>query len=140
MNTGDAYARLKEYEILYGEYDKKNKCKGVKIWFCGITEYNRLVEAPNTQVQKLENKLKREYKMKGDVLRGTERLTNVSAQALIKRVKEIMITLKDTATQITREARPSTKRYREDTKAFIDSKPKAVQSTRITRSMAKAPP
>ena len=62
-NTGNAYQRLNDYLIMYGKNDKDNTCKGVKIHYCGITEYNRLVLPEKSKVFQLELKLKQQLKI-----------------------------------------------------------------------------
>ncbi len=119
MNTGNGYSRLKEYEIIYGKKDRKNSCLGVRIWYVGITEYNRLVEETNTQIYKIEKALKKHFKSKTEPYRGTERLANVRPSEVIEKIHSLHKTIKDVETKITRHTRPSTQRYRTDKRAYI---------------------
>ena len=136
-NTGNAYSRLNEYVILYGENDKNNCCKGVMIHYCAITEYNRLVLAEKSQVSQIELKLKQQLKATESIAkgRGSERVlsTKVSIKSLLEKIKSLTTTIKETPVEITRVAKESTKKYRQDTKAFIDSKKPDLISSR-TRS------
>ena len=52
ISTGNAYNRINEYRINYGEFDSKNGCKGVMLYYLGMTEYNRLVLAEKSNVVK----------------------------------------------------------------------------------------
>jgi len=124
MTSGNPYSRLNEYVLMYGKYDKDNDCLGVKIFFLGYTEYNRLVEVPNSKVFKLELKLKRDEFLKTTtehVGRGLER-TSRSPKEVIKLLNQYEKNIEDVETVITRAAREKTKAYRDDRKAFIDSK------------------
>ena len=126
-NTGNAYHRLNEYVILYGENDTKNSCRGVVIHYCAITEYNRLVLAEKSQVSQLELKLKQNLKANESIAkgRGSERVlsTKVSIKSILENIKGLTSVIREKPIEITRNARETTKKYREDTKAFIDSKP-----------------
>ena len=61
---GNAYKRLRDYQIEYGDATKKNDCKGTWIYYCGITKYNPYVLPANTEVRKTETYLKRLFKSK----------------------------------------------------------------------------
>ena len=78
-NTGNASQRLNEYVILYGENDKDNTCKGVKIHYCGTTEYNRHVLPGKSKVFQLELKLKQDLNAEESIAkgRGSERVLSV---------------------------------------------------------------
>ena len=141
ISTGNAYNRVNEYRINYGEFDAKNQCKGVLIYYLGVTEYNRLVLAEKSQVFKIELKLKQDYKStteeraEGPSNRGTgfraegrgaERLKTsaISIQDFLKRVKELNREeeLEDEEKVIDKVTRDSSQRFRTDTKSYIDSK------------------
>tara|TARA_R110000737_G_scaffold105915_1_gene138845 strand:- start:71 stop:622 length:552 start_codon:yes stop_codon:yes gene_type:complete len=122
MDSGKPISRLKGYDITFGQQDKNNKCKGVTIWFLGITEYNRLVEAKNSKVFRIEKKLKQEYKSKTETVRGSER-TSKRPQEIIADINKLEKNITDEVTVITRVARPKTKEYRTDERAYKDSQP-----------------
>jgi hypothetical protein len=127
-NTGNAYARLNEYVINYGKSDSKNKCKGVKIWYCGVTEYSRDVTPTQSQVHKIELRLKKDERIKKNIARGTERV-KMTPQQIISIIQEYIPKEQDVKTDMNkRVARENTKRYRDDNRAFINSK-----TTRETR-------
>ena len=71
---GNAYKRLRDYQIEYGDATEKNDCKGTWIYYCGITKYNPYVLPANTEVRKTETYLKRLFKSKLEKKRGTERV------------------------------------------------------------------
>ena len=62
MDSGNPFSRLGEYVLMYGKYSPTNACLGVKVYFLGTVEYNRLVEQRNSKVFKLEKKLKDYFK------------------------------------------------------------------------------
>mgnify|MGYP004567755077 CR=1 FL=1 len=111
---------------MYPANDKKNKCKGVWIWYCGVTEYNRLVEVERSEVYKMEKKLKAEFGSKTELNRGTERLVGVRPQKVIAFIEKHQV--HDEETEISRVTRPSTQKYRGDKKAYIDSKTVTTRS------------
>jgi len=102
------------------------------IHYCGITEYNRLVLAEKSQVFQLELKLKQPLNATESIAvgRGSERVlsTKVPIKSILKKIKELLSTTKETPIEITRVAREKTKKYRDDTRAFIDSKPDLISS------------
>ena len=85
---GNAYKRLRDYQIEYGDATKKNDCKGTWIYYCGITKYNPYVLPANTEVRKTETYLKRLFKSKLEKKRGTERV-KVSPQKVIEVIQSI---------------------------------------------------
>lgn len=122
MSDGNSYRRLKEYVTLYGKKDKENECKGVRIHFCGITDYNRLVWQTQTEIYKVELKLKQVFKSTTDALgRGTER-TTASIEDVLKKIKEFSKNIQDTPARRNTTTRESTQTFRGDSKAFIDTK------------------
>jgi len=131
-NTGNAYGRLNEYVILYGENDKKNTCKGVKIHYCGITEYNRLVLPEKSKVFQLELKLKQDLKAEESIAkgRGSERVLSVKTPItfLLKKIGTLTKSIEEKPIEITRDAREPTKKYRKDTQAFVDKKQTLISS------------
>ena len=149
ISTGNAYNRINEYRINYGEFDSKNGCKGVMLYYLGITEYNRLVLAERSQVFQIELKLKQKYKSTTEERaggatnrgtgfraegRGSERLktSKVSIESFITEVKKLNREVEETPEEITRDARDTTQRYRTDTRSYIDSKTQAEQVTKET--------
>ncbi len=137
INTGRAVARLREYDIVYGKYSKDNPCTGVRVFAIFTTEYNRLVAPTNSLIQKLELKVKRECR-KGDFgscnkdesgdFRGSERIKHVTPEELIQHVRKLLPSVEDEVTKAPdREVRESTKKYRDDEKAFRDSKTPKTQ-------------
>ena len=118
-SSGNAYRRLNEYRILYGDKDKNNECKGVLIYYCGVTEYNRLVEITNTQVYKIEKKLKDKFNTETLEGRGVERV-KAKPETIIEEIKRLSTrstrsnNTEDVETNITRHTRQSTQRYRHD--------------------------
>jgi len=123
MDSGNPFSRLGEYVLMYGKYNPKNECQGVKVFFLGTVEYNRLVEQRNSKIFKLERKLKDEFKTTTEhVGRGLER-TNASPAKVIEAIKKYEKNIQDVETEIVREARDSTKKYRTDRDAFINSRP-----------------
>ena len=131
-NTGNAYGRLNEYVILYGENDKKNTCKGVKNHYCGITEYNRLVLPEKSKVFQLELKLKQDLKAEESIAkgRGSERVLSVKTPitSLLKKIGTLTKSIEEKPIEITRDARETTKKYRKDTQAFVDKKQTLISS------------
>jgi hypothetical protein len=129
MDSGNPFSRLEEYVLMYGPVDPKNHCQGVKVFFIGVTKYNRLVEAKNSQVFKIEKKLKQELKSQHENIgRGLERTTK-KPELVIKRIKELT---KQTGLQdeesnlydpdlVSSRTRKETQRYRDDKKAYINS-------------------
>jgi hypothetical protein len=75
MDSGNAFDRLRSYDIAYGRKGKENDCLGVIIHYCGIVTYNRNVEKRNTEIWKLEHHLKIKYNTKSDSERGEERVS-----------------------------------------------------------------
>lgn len=129
MSNGNSYARLKEYITLYGEKDEKNECKGVKIHFCGVTDYNRLVWHTQTEIHKVENKLKNIFKSTTDALgRGSER-TTASIEDVLQKIKEISRKEQDIPAKRITTTRQTSQTYRGDTRAFIDTEVR--RSTRL---------
>jgi hypothetical protein len=128
MDSGNPFSRLNEYVLMYGPLDPKNECQGVKVFFIGVTRYNRLVEARNSQVHKIEKKLKDEVKsVREHIGRGLERTTRKPA-AIIKRIKQLT---KETGLEdeesnlqnrelVSGNTRASTQVYRDDRRSTID--------------------
>ena len=132
VNTGRGVARLKEYDITYGRYAKgkdTNYCTGVYLWAIYPFQYNRLVEPKNSKPAKLELKLKRECKQgfrgsdgktakcgQEQDFRGSERISGIKASDLIKKVNSLLAggAVDDEATNINRDAREPTKKFRKD--------------------------
>jgi hypothetical protein len=67
-----AKGRLFDYVYSYGIADKKNPCKGVKIYLVLANHFNPDVEVANSYVRKLETLVKAKFKEVRD--RGAERL------------------------------------------------------------------
>ena len=111
------------------------------IHYCGITEYNRLVLAEKSQVFQLELKLKQPLNATESIAvgRGSERVlsTKVPIKSILKKIKELLSTTKETPIEITRVAREKTKKYRDDTRAFIDSKPELISSRTRSKTSNK---
>lgn len=126
-SSGNAFRRLNEYRILYGEKDRQNPCKGVKIYYCGITEYNRLVELTHTQVYKIEKKLKDKFNAETLEGRGVERVTS-KPKVIIAEIERLKMRTtrntnnEDVETNIIKNTRQSTQRYRKDRRGEIDKK------------------
>ncbi len=80
--TGESWKRLRDYQIQYGDEDRINDCKGVWIWYCGITKYDPNTSDANSEVRKTETNLKRVFKSRTEKGRGTERIT-INPQKLI---------------------------------------------------------
>ncbi|UYE94494.1 hypothetical protein PGVV14_0016 [Preplasmiviricota sp. Gezel-14T] len=137
-NTGNAYQRLNEYVILYGENDKKNTCKGVLIHYCGTTEYNRLVLPEKSKVFQLELKLKQDLKATEGIAkgRGSERVLSVKTPitSLLKTISKLTRSIEERPIEITRVAKESTKKYRTDTKAFVEKKTEQISSRTRSKS------
>lgn len=150
ISTGNAYNRINEYRINYGEFDSKNGCKGVMLYYLGITEYNRLVLAEKSQVFQIELKLKQKYNStteeraggatnRGEGFRaegrGSERLktSKVSIESFINEVKKLNREVEETQEEITKVTRDSSQKYRTDTRSYIDSKTQ-------TEQVAQGPP
>jgi len=128
MSSGNAYHRLQEYAVTYGDRTKDNDCKGVLVHFVGITEYDRLVQPEKSQVYLLEKHLKTEYRSTTEPGRGTERVAKKYLPAILstirsKRFKDLQTPLRDTN-------REATKKYQKDRRAFIDSKAGPTTRTR----------
>jgi hypothetical protein len=97
--TGNAINRINEYVIMYGKEDPTNKCVGCKIYFCGITKYNRpTADTPseaekNTYAYKMELKLKRLFAATTAIAagRGAERINTakVSLKDLLKTINAL---------------------------------------------------
>jgi len=120
MSSGNAYHRLEQYNITYGAESKDNTCRGVLVHYIGITEYNRLVKMENTQIYQLEKFLKKEYNSQTEPGRGSERVSKVHLQSILrtirtKRFQDVQTKLRDTN-------RETTKKFQKDQQAFIDSR------------------
>ena len=94
-NSGNAFNRLHDYVIMYGKFSPSNPNHGVYIHYCGITGYDRLVLVKNTQVSKLEKKLKDSLKKETAIDtkrddRGEERVlaSKFSIEDAIKWIKK----------------------------------------------------
>ena len=99
-----------------------------------------MVAQKNTQIFKIEKELKRATKSisgRGPE-RGTER-TPESPQNVIKEIKKLAPRMQDEETIITRVARESTKKYRTDRKAYIDTPDEAIvrRSARVQNQKKK---
>ena len=80
-----AKGRLIDYTYYYGTADKKNECKGVKIYLVLANHFNPDVTAANSFVRKLETRVKDQFKEARD--RGAERL-NVPIEELFEYLEE----------------------------------------------------
>ena len=76
-----AKGRLIDYTYYYGTADKKNDCKGVKIYLVLANRFNPDVTIANSFVRKLETRVKAEFKEARN--RGAERL-DVPIEKLFK--------------------------------------------------------
>lgn len=119
MSTGNAYHRLNQYQVLYGEKTKQNNCKGVIVHYVGVTEYNRQVQMERSQIYQLEKFLKTEYKSTTEPGRGSERVSKDFLQDILRTIRSKRF--KDIPTQLRDTNRPTTKIHQKDTRAFIDS-------------------
>lgn len=124
---GDSWGRLKQYEITYGRNERRNDCRGVWIWYCGITQYDPLVLEKNCQVRKMETWLKRVYRNQNLIARGTERIKKTPQQVLkdVRAIAELNSMKDEIADQnrrdevkkISKERKDKLKKQREDTLA-----------------------
>jgi hypothetical protein len=87
MDSGNAYERFRSYQIAFGNKAKDNPCKGVIVHYVGITEYNRLVERPKSEVWRLERFLKGEYRTITDPERGEERVPKDKLQEILRYIR-----------------------------------------------------
>lgn len=131
-NSGDAIKRLKEYIAMYGKHETANKCRGVKIFYCGVTEYNRLVESTKSQVHLVEKELKRRLKSSTIEGRGVERTTKPATE-VIDEIKKIERKTKEIHTPVTKNTRTTTQAYRNDTRNAKDTQQKSNPIRRSTR-------
>lgn len=69
-STGKPYSRLMEYYYFYGLESLDNKCTGARIHFCHTTAYIENTEKSNSEVWKLEKKIKDSLSKKA--IRGDE--------------------------------------------------------------------
>jgi hypothetical protein len=132
-NNGNAHQRLTDYLILYGKHSKTNECLGVNICYCGVTVYNREVQATKSQVAKIELNLKRLAKGSEslEIGRGSERInsTKMSLSAILKLINEQNPDKSDIEPSPRRNldlpssnTRKTSQTYRGDKKAYKDSK------------------
>lgn len=121
MQSGHAFHRLNEYNIIYGKQTRTNSCKGVYLHFLGVTEYDRMVQPSNTQIGRLETKLKQVYKSKTEKDRGTERVGKKYLPEMLKFIREMPFV--DEPTILREGNRPNLQsdKYRRDHAAFVDS-------------------
>ena len=119
MNSGNAFQRLTEYSILYGDKSSSNECKGVIVHFVGLTEYNRMVQPESSQVYQLEKYLKQTYKSVTEKGRGTERVPKSKLQEIMREIRSRRF--KDVPTVIRDSNRDSTKKYQDDNRPFANS-------------------
>jgi hypothetical protein len=119
MDSGNPYSRLNEYVTMYGNIGS-NACEGVKIFFLGVTEYNRLVEAKNSKVFKIEKLLKEKFSDRRVPNRGTERTTAPPSE-VISEIKKLEPNIKDVPTIPTHNTREKTQKFRGVTTAYIDT-------------------
>ena len=80
-----AKGRLIDYTYYYGTADKKNECKGVKIYLVLANRFNPDVTIANSFVRKLETRVKDQFKEARD--RGAERL-DVPIEELFEYLEE----------------------------------------------------
>jgi hypothetical protein len=80
-----AKGRLIDYTYYYGTADKKNDCKGVKIYLVLANRFNPDVTIANSFVRKLETRVKDQFKEARD--RGAERL-DVPIEELFEYLEE----------------------------------------------------
>lgn len=131
-NSGNSIKRLQEYIAMYGKNEIRNKCKGVIIFYCGVTEYNRLIESTKSQVHLVEKELKNRLKSTTIEGRGIER-TKKQPNEVIHEIKNIVKGIKETPIPITKVTRPTTQKYRNDTRNAIDTQQKSNPIRRSTR-------
>lgn len=129
MSSGNAYNRLNDYAITYGDKTKANDCKGVIVHFVGVTEYNRHVQIEKSQVYQLERYLKQTYKSVTETGRGTERVPKAKLQDIMREIRSKKF--KDVPTVLRDTNRETTKVYQPDKKAWKDST--TGHATRSTR-------
>ena len=132
MGSGNAYSRLNEYRILYGETKKGNECQGVIVHYIGITAYDRLVRAEHTQVYKLEQHLKKTYKsITEKTHRGTERVPKTKLPEIMDEIRRKKFN--DVATVLRATNREATRKHQTDHKAYVHTKPRRVTRTAVSQ-------
>jgi len=119
MSSGNAFNRLNDYAITYGDKTKANDCKGVIVHFVGVTEYNRHVQIEKSQVYQLEKYLKQTYKSVTEKGRGSERIPKAKLQEIMRTIRAQKF--KDVPTVLRETNRETTKRFQSDKKALKDS-------------------
>lgn len=93
VEKGNAYGRMREYQLLYGTETKKNDCLGVKVHYLGTTAYNSQVEPKKTEVAKVEASIKKQVKSRTmsseatGLNRGFERTDAVNRRKIVNIAK-----------------------------------------------------
>jgi len=138
MQSGHPYTRLNEYNIIYGTQTRANSCKGVKVHFVGVTEYDRMVSPTNTQVARLERQLKQLYKTKTEKGRGTERVAKEYLADILQTIRDSKLV--DEVTVLRDTSRPNAKsqEYRKDHAAFKQAYP-GIERRQTRSTWSEAP-
>lgn len=105
------YGRLNAYVIEHGKEMKTNKCTGVFLHYLAGNHYNEDVYCQRSRIWKLELYLKRYFKEKRKIYRGSERV-RIKFKDLIKLVEEFQG--EDEPTRIRREQRKTSITFNEN--------------------------
>lgn len=109
--------RLMDYVYSYGIADKRNPCKGVKIYLVLANYFNPDVEVKNSYVRKLETLVKARFKEARD--RGAERL-DVPIEKLFEYLEE------------------TNQLFQEDTESEARKTPRLLEKGQAARDAVKA--